>query len=143
MHVPDAPKALAEMARVTRGRVVVYEVDFETVVIDVPDRSLARKVLHTWCDGFRDGWLGRRMPGLFADLGLTDVRVASHVLHLTPTLALPILGRATTERALAAGTITRAEAEAWLGLLDDLQRRGRFFATLTGYLVAGTSAGRS
>src|SRR5262249_42877911 len=78
MHVPDARKALAEMARVTRGPVVVFEVDFETATIDVPDRALARKVIHTWCDGFRDGWLGRRMPALFAEMGLTQIQVVPH-----------------------------------------------------------------
>jgi SAM-dependent methyltransferase len=139
MHVADVRKSLVELVRVTHGRVVVYEVDFETVVIDVPDRVLARKVIRTWCDGFRDCWLGRRMPGLFADVGLTNVQVVPHVLRLTPTLALAIMGRSTTERAVTAGTITPAEAEGWLGLLDELQQRSRFFATLTGFLVVGTS----
>jgi ubiquinone/menaquinone biosynthesis C-methylase UbiE len=140
MHVPDARRVLAEMIRVTRegGRVVVFEVDFETAVIDVPDRVLARKIIHTWCDGFRDGWLGRRMPGLFADLGLKEVQVAPYVLRLTPPLALPIMGKSTAERAVKAGTVTPAEAEGWLAQLDELQRRGRFFSTLTGVLVSGT-----
>lgn len=141
MHVPESRDAVAEMVRVTQGRVIVYEVDFETLVIDVPDRDLARRVVRTWCDGFRDGWLGRRMPGLFAELGLTDIQVLPHVLRLTPTLAMPILGQPTTERAVAAGTITRAEADVWLAMLNELQQSGQFFSTLTGYLVAGTSGG--
>ncbi|HZZ80645.1 MAG TPA: methyltransferase domain-containing protein [Gemmataceae bacterium] len=141
MHVPDAPTAIAEMVRVTRGRVVVYEVDFETVTIDVPNRDLARKIIHCWCDGFREGWLGREMPGLFGAMGLTDVQIIPHVLRLTPALALPIMDQSTTERAVTAGTITRAEAESWLGTLDELQRSGRFFATLTGFLVCGVSSG--
>lgn len=143
MHVPDPRKALAEMVRVTRGRVVVYEVDFETTVIDVADRVLARKVIHTWCDGLRDGWLGRRFPGLFAQFGLSEIQVVPHVLRLTPALALPIMGRSTAERAVTAGTITRDEAEAWLAHLEELQRDGRFFAALTGYLVCGTSQGKA
>jgi ubiquinone/menaquinone biosynthesis C-methylase UbiE len=140
MHVPDAHRVLHEMVRVTRpgGRVVVFEVDFETAVIDVEDRELARKVIHTWCDGFRDGWLGRRMPRVFAELGLKEIQLAAHALVLTPPLALPIMGKATAERAVRAGTITPADGELWLAQLDELQRRGRFFASLTGFLVAGT-----
>ena len=44
MHVPDAGQALAEMKRVTRpgGRVVVFEVDFETLFIGAQDRGLAQ-----------------------------------------------------------------------------------------------------
>jgi len=49
MHVPDAARALAEMTRVTKpgGRIAVYEVDFETLVIDVDDRVLARKIVNS------------------------------------------------------------------------------------------------
>jgi len=143
MHVSDPWKAVAEMARVTRGSVVVFEVDFETVVVDVPDPILARKVIHFWCDGFRDGWLGRRMPAMLTELGLTDVQVVPHVLRLTPTLALAIIGKSTTERAVTTGAITPVEAQRWQDLLDELERRGRFFATLTGFMVVGTSAGRA
>lgn len=139
MHVPDAGKVLSEMRRVTKpgGMVVVFEVDFETLTIDADDRLLARKIGHTWCDGFKNGWLGRRMPRLFDELGLTDIRVTPYVMILTPGMLLPLLGAATTERAVQNGTITREEATAWLAHLDELQRTGRFFSTMTGYLVAG------
>jgi ubiquinone/menaquinone biosynthesis C-methylase UbiE len=140
MHVPDVRQVLTEMIRVTRtgGRVVVFEVDFETAVIDTPDRVVARKIIHTWCDGFGDGWLGRRMPGLFADLGLKQLQVVPHTLMLTPALALVIMGRATAEKAVQMGTVAPGEAESWLAHLDELQQRGKFFATVTGFLVAGT-----
>jgi ubiquinone/menaquinone biosynthesis C-methylase UbiE len=139
MHVPDARQVLAEMSRVTipGGRVGVFEVDFETLTVDADDRLLARKISHTWCDGFKNGWLGRRMPCLFAELGLQEIAVTPYVMILTPGMLLPLLGGPTTERAVQAGVITPEEAKAWLAHLDDLQRTGRFFSTMTGYLVAG------
>jgi SAM-dependent methyltransferase len=139
MHVPDAWRALAEMLRVTRpgGVVVVYEVDFETVVIDAADRDLARRVVRAWCDGVRDCWLGRRIPGLLRGLGLKDVTVVPHTLILTPPLALPLMGAATVERAVEGGSLSEAEGRAWLSHLDELQRTGTFLSTLTGFLVAG------
>ena len=118
MHLDDPRRALAEMARVTRpgGRVVVYEVDFETLVIDAPDRVLARKIVNAWCDGFRDGWLGRRIPALFRETGLLDVETSAETLRLTYPLAVPMVGPPTLERAAAAGVITPSEVEGWLAL---------------------------
>jgi ubiquinone/menaquinone biosynthesis C-methylase UbiE len=139
MHVPDPRRMLIEMLRVVKlgGRVVVYEVDFETLTIDARDRSLARRIANTWCDSFRDGWLGRRMPNLLTDLGLKDLTTTPHTLVLTPALSLLLLGAGTVEKAVEKGTITRVEGTAWLENLDELQRTGRFFSTLTGFLVAG------
>jgi len=139
MHVPDAERVLAEMKRVTKpgGRIVVFEVDFETLTIDADDRMLARKVSHTWCDGFRNGWLGRRMPRIFTELGLREIYVKPYVMLLTPGMLLPLLGASTTQRAVENGTITAVEGQTWLAHLDELQRTGRFFSTMTGFLVAG------
>jgi ubiquinone/menaquinone biosynthesis C-methylase UbiE len=137
MHVPDARRVLAEMVRVTRigGRVAVFEVDFGTVTIDVDDRVLARKVIDTWCDSMRNPWLGRRMPALFQELTLKDIAVTPYTLILAPILANPIIGEATVHRAAAQGRITQSESQTWLQLLATLQQTGRFFATLTGFLV--------
>ncbi len=142
MHLEDPRRALAEMVRVTRpgGRVVVYEVDFETLVIDAPDRITARKIVNAWCDGFRDGWLGRRIPGLFHEARLFDVVVFPETLRLTPALAAPMVGPPTVDRAVAAGTLTPAEADAWLRWLGKTADAGRLFCMLTGFLVAGRKA---
>jgi ubiquinone/menaquinone biosynthesis C-methylase UbiE len=137
MHVPDARRALAEMARVTRpgGRVAVYEVDFGTVTIDVDDRTLARRVIDCWRDSMRNPWLGRRMPALFQELSLRDIAVRPYTLILAPILANPIIGEATVQRAVAQGRVTQAEGQSWLQQLTTLQQTARFFSTLTGFLV--------
>ena len=138
MHLAEPRRALDEMIRVTRpgGSVVVYEVDFETVVVDA-DRTLGRKVVNCWCDGFRDGWIGRKVPRLFHEAGLRAVAVYPHTIMLTYFLASHIVGPATMERALATGVLTADEARVWLDQLETAERAGRFFACLSGFLVVG------
>ncbi len=141
MHLEEPRRALAEMVRVTRpgGAVVVYEVDFETVVVDA-DRTLGRKILNFYCDGFRDGWIGRKVPRLFHEAGLREIAVFPHTLRLTYFLANQLAGPATVERALASGVLSADEARSWLDQLEATERAGVFFATLVGYLVVGRKA---
>jgi ubiquinone/menaquinone biosynthesis C-methylase UbiE len=139
MHVEDPSQSLREMIRVTRpgGLVLVYEVDFETLVIDAPDRVLARKIMNTGTDGFRNGWLGRHIPALFREAGLLDVRAHPETLRLTYPLICQVAGQATVERARAAQLISAADGETWLRFLEMANEKGWLFSTITGFLVVG------
>lgn len=139
MHLESPARALAEMLRVTRpdGRVLVYEVDFETLTLDLPDRERARRIINTWCDGFRNGWLGRHVPALFRAAGLEDVRITPATLWLRYPVVLQMVGPNTVERACGAGLLTADEGEAWLRQLHQRYESGMLFSTLTGFLVVG------
>jgi ubiquinone/menaquinone biosynthesis C-methylase UbiE len=139
MHIPDPRRALAEMVRVARpgAAIVVFEVDFGTLTIDAPDRALARKVLHVWTEGFRNGWLGRYVPGLFLEQRLAEVRVEPAVLRLNAPLVNEVVGGGIVARGRENGQLTADEADAWLTYLQDALTSGRFFSTLTGFIVAG------
>lgn len=139
MHLADPRKALQEMIRVARpgAAIVVYEVDFETFVIDVPDRPLGRKILNSYCESFRDGWLGRKVPRFFQEEGLANCTVLPATLRIPYELAWQILGPVTAERACVARLISADDVRRWLDHLEQAQQAGQFFCTLQGYLVAG------
>ena len=63
-HLPDAGQALAEMARVTRrgGQVVVFDLDWDTLIIDHPDKETTRTIVLSYSDSIRNGWIGCAPP---------------------------------------------------------------------------------
>lgn len=139
MHLESPAQALSEMKRATRrgGRVLIYEVDFETLTLDMPQRPPTRSIVNTWCDGFRNGWLGRHIPALFRAAGLEDVHITPATLWLRYPLAMQMVGPATVERACTAGKLTPEEGEDWLRQLQQRYETGLLFCTLTGFLVLG------
>ncbi|MFL6222819.1 MAG: hypothetical protein ACJ75K_08300 [Actinomycetes bacterium] len=64
--VLDAGQALSEMIRVTRkgGRVVDFDFDWDTLIIDHPDKETTRTIVPPYSDPIRNGWIGRFRTGI-------------------------------------------------------------------------------
>jgi len=141
IHVPDPQVVLGEMVRVTRpgGRVVVVDMDFDNVAIDLPDVDPAflRRAVHGVCDALANGWIGRQLPRLFREAKLEDVTYRAAVLafpwefvrHLVPGL---LVG------AVAAGSITADEADALVEAAARAEADGGLYFGVPFYIVSGT-----
>jgi SAM-dependent methyltransferase len=134
-HVPGGEKAIPELARVVRpgGRVAIFDLDTDSLIIAHPDRVLTRRVVSSHSDhAVIDGWLGRRLPGLLTQAGLVDVKVRA----FTPMEREPdgfyggVADRA-AEIAVQVGALTEAERAAWMGTLNREREAGRFLAGRT------------
>ena len=139
MHVPDEQRALAEMVRVTRrgGRVVAFDFDWDTHIVDSVHKETTRAVVRSFSDGLQHGWIGREMPRLFREHGLTDVTVLPHVLFLTLEFYELLLGGHLV-RVQDRGLLTPEEVERWWTDLRAKDEDGVFLAALTAFIVAGT-----
>ena len=79
------PGDCREMARVLApgGRISVFDFDWETQFCDSPYKETTRTIALTFCDGMKNGWIGRRMPRLFESHGITDVAVKTETVFVT------------------------------------------------------------
>jgi SAM-dependent methyltransferase len=141
-YLPDAPDAIAEMARVTRpgGRVVVADPDYDTQVVEVDDQELARRIRSFRRDAARgNGAFAHRALGAFRRAGLVDVEVEAHTLVVRdPSDVDNVMGLADWAHFAAEhGTLAPAEPARWRNQLAAAAREGRFLYAVTFFLTAG------
>jgi hypothetical protein len=77
--------------------------------------------VRTFSDGLQHGWIGRQLPRLFREHGLTDVTVLPHVLFLTLEFYESLLGGHLV-RLQDQGLLTPEEVEWWW---TDLRAKAR------------------
>lgn len=137
----DRPEqALQEMRRVMRpgGGLALIEPDFSTTTLNLPDRSAVRRALaHEVDTAVVQSWLPGRLPGMLADLGFTDVRLATRVLIFPQQLGAEYFA-GVGRHAAEAGAITSAELRAWLDGLAALTGQGRLLGTVGYFLITAS-----
>ena len=58
MHVQNAERTLAELVRVARpgGHIGVFDFDWDTLIVDSPDKATTRTIVQTFSDALQYGW---------------------------------------------------------------------------------------
>ena len=142
-HLHEPARGVAEMARVTRsgGRLCAHEPDWHTMAIAGGDARVAQAVARqqafvATCQGD----IGRRLIQLLMDAGCNDVEVGAEVLLLRDlgTADAMFQIRSRLDAAVADGAVARDAGEAWWRAVQDLDARGRFYASVNGVICAGT-----
>lgn len=132
----DPRTALTELRRVCkpRGRLVVTEGDIGSAVVDAADIATTRAMLAAACDAIPQGWIGRRLRGLFLACGVQTVEVRMFNLQSTSFDEW-------SRRIGIEPVVRRAGSDAARAWLDDLRERdaaGRFYAAGSFFMASGT-----
>ena len=81
------------------GRLSVFDFDWETQIIDSPYTQTTRQITRSFCDSFKNGWIGRRLPRLFRQHAMIDISITPQTIILNFPFAELLLG----------GHLTRAQ----------------------------------
>ncbi|MGA8231742.1 MAG: methyltransferase domain-containing protein [Candidatus Acidiferrales bacterium] len=140
-HLPDAGRALTEMVRVTgpRGRIVVFDIDWDTLIIDHPERETTRTIVRSYSDSIRNGWIGRQLPRLFKERHLeilfTDpVQVFVHYAMAELFLGSHLAALQTN------GTLSVGVARQWWEYLQHADEQGTLLISFTAFIVVGAKS---
>lgn len=141
-HVTDPVAALAQARRVLRpdGRAVFAEPDWDTLIIDYPDLTIARSYTRFVTDQvIRNSAIGRQLARLAADAGFDIAGVTPVTMVMRDVRAADkVLGfKRVTDRAVAAGYLDSPAAAEFLGHLASQP----FFASMTLFVVTATASG--
>ena len=84
-HLSDAGSRSQRWFGVTRpgGRIAVFDFDWDTLIIDHPDKETTRTIVLTYLDSIRNGWIGRQLPRLFKEkhVEVLSVDVVQVLVH--------------------------------------------------------------
>lgn len=136
IHVPDPGRALDELVRVTRadGRLVLGEMDWDTLVVATDERRHGRAFTQFFADGLAHPLVVRDLPSMLRARGFVDVTLTPQVMTFEHEAAR----RWIIDPALAHASATGVSLG---GFEADVARRAaedRFFAASTFYTVVAT-----
>ena len=140
-HLPDAAPALAEMVRVTRpgGRIVVFDFDWDTLIIDHPDKDTTRTFVLSHADAIRNGWIGRQLPRLFKEQHV-EVRSLDPVQVFVHYAMAELAFGGHLAALQANGTLSAARAQQWWEYLRRADAQGTLLISFTSFIVVGTKS---
>ncbi|HEY0015246.1 MAG TPA: methyltransferase domain-containing protein [Longimicrobium sp.] len=145
--IEDRAGFAREVGRILRpgGVAVIAHWDFDSQIIDGTDRAAIRRLVHAFADWRQpwmehaDGWMGRRLWGVFAPTGLFEGTVHARVLTNT-RYAPPWYGHARVQdfgSLVKRGLASKDDVRRVTADLEALDAAGRYFYGITGYAYVG------
>ena len=131
-YVADPVSVIRSMLRVVKpaGRVFISETDWDTLMYNIPDKALQRRVTLSFTDHQGDGWTGRRLHSLCLQAGGKILELHPYVIQNAEYSARKYggpLSYVIRDYLLRTKQFTEAEVQRWLKLLSDAFDENTYF----------------
>jgi arsenite methyltransferase len=142
-YVTDVEAALRELHRSLRpgGRVVIWDVDWDTVSWHSHDPARMERALRAWDEHLADPALPRTLAPRMRAVGFDDVTMEGHAFataEFTPEAYGSVLLPLITDYLRTVDAFGPAEAEAWADEQRLLAERNEFYFACMQFCFAGT-----
>jgi ubiquinone/menaquinone biosynthesis C-methylase UbiE len=140
MYIKDTAAAFTEFKRLLKpkGRLVVFDTDWDALVIAHTDKALTRRIVRYVSDSFPNGRIGGELFHYFKNYGFKDVKVKP-VSYTGPFFSLTKrICEGVLQTGISKQIFTQQEISDWWKVLEEDSKTNKFFASYAGFIVAGT-----
>lgn len=141
-HLKDPDKVFDEMIRVTKnnsGKITVMDPDWDTLTINSLNTKVTRMVVHQNSDNMTHGQSGRFLLSMFKQRNLKEIGLQPYVVPVNNLNLAKIYVdlELAVETLVKKKKITDEEAKLWWNELEENDKKGLFYLTLTLFIVSG------
>jgi ubiquinone/menaquinone biosynthesis C-methylase UbiE len=143
MYIKDTAAVLAEFKRLLKpgGRIVLFDFDWDAMVIVHKDKELTRKIVRYASDSFPSGRVGPELFHRLRQAGFREVTVKPSSYSGNGKVMQDITKRVyegILQTGVSTGVFTEKEIADWWAAFDKDGSEGNLFVSYQGFIVSGT-----
>jgi ubiquinone/menaquinone biosynthesis C-methylase UbiE len=142
MYLKDPQAALIEFKRVLKpgGRVVVFDFDWDAVVIAHRDKTLTRRIVRYAADSFPNGRIGADLFRHLRNTGFKDLRMMPSAYGGNTAVTQSLTKRiyeGILQTGISNNIFTQTEIADWWKAFDEDASEGDLFVSFQGFITSG------
>ena len=143
MYVKDPQKALGEFKRLLKpgGRVVLFDFDWDAVVIAHPDKILTRRIIRYASDSFPSGRIGADLLRQLKYAGFKQVSITPSAYGGNSEVTRNITKRiyeGILQTGVSNNIFTETEIDGWWKAFEEDASEGNLYVSFNGFIACGT-----